>query len=138
MVDTGKDEKKKPIFEKVDDGIIFRSDDGTVTAYGLPTEIETKIAGKGKGSLSLKGGEGEVGGEHYKKVAYEWYFEADRDLTPREVSEYSDSVAYASGTYSCQSHTVQIEESYIFCQCGYAYDSNDSFAIYCAGCGVKH
>ncbi len=137
MTDTGKDEKKKPIFEKVDDGIILRSVDGAITAYGLPTEIETKIAGKGKGSITLTGGKGEVGGEHYKKVSYDWIFEANRILTPGEVFEYSNSVTDVSGTMSCHVHTVQIEESYTFCQCGYAYDPNDSYAIYCSKCGVK-
>ena len=61
--------KKETTFRKVEDGMIYQTENGETIAFGLPREIETKTVGEGKGGLGVKGLSGEVAGERYKRVA---------------------------------------------------------------------
>jgi hypothetical protein len=53
--------------------MVLESEDGEALAFGLPSEVEKMTAGEGKGGLTLRGIGGEVKGEKYSKVRYDWY-----------------------------------------------------------------
>ncbi len=114
--------------------MIYQTENGETLAFGLPSEIETKTVGEGKGGLGIKGVVGEVAGERYKKVIMDWHF-VGRQLTSGEVTDYSDAVTETSGTDICYAHTSIPHQSFNFCQnCGH---SNSTSARYCEQCGQE-
>ena len=134
MGESSDEKKKKTTFRKIEDGMIYQTEDGETIAYGLPSEIETRTVGEGKGGLGIKGVVGEVAGERYKRVAMDWHF-VGRPLTPEEVTDYSDAVTDISGTISCNVHTSVPYQSFNFCpKCGH---STSTSAKYCNQCGQE-
>jgi len=91
-VEKKKEEKKEPTFTKIENGMIFTSEDKIMV--GLPTQVETKT--KAEGALSFLGGK--AGGEKYTKVTYDWRVISGSPLPPSEMDKIQESITATSGT----------------------------------------
>jgi hypothetical protein len=85
--------KKEPVFRKIENGMIFISEDGILV--GLPIEVETRASAEGVISV-LKGGK--AGGEKYSKVKYTWHVISGNPLSLEKMNELKKSIADTSGT----------------------------------------
>lgn len=133
MGESSDNKKKKTTFRKIEDGMIYQTENGEALAVGVPREVETLTAGEGKGGVSIKGVKGEVKGERYRRVLYDWHFSAP--LIAEEVSEWADAVTDASGTCVDSVQTSIPFQTLNFCpNCNH---SNSISAKYCNECGQE-
>ena len=133
MGESSDKKKKKTTFIKIEDGMIYQTENGEVLAVGVPKEVETLTAGEGKGGLSIKGVTGEVKGERYRRVAYDWHFSVP--LEAEEVGEWADAVSDASGACVDSVQTSVPYQSFNFCpNCSHSISTS---AKYCEKCGQK-
>ena len=94
MGDSDEKKKKEPTFKKIENGLVFTSED--IIAVGFPTEVETKTSAGGKLSFVQLGGKAE--GEKYKKVKYIWHVISGSPLPREEMKELEGTIATASET----------------------------------------
>jgi len=87
-----KKKKKEPTFRKIENGMIFTSEDKILV--GLPTEVETKTSAGGK--VSILGGKAE--GEKYTKVKYNWQVISGSPLPLEEMRKLAEKITTTSGT----------------------------------------
>ena len=108
-----KEEKKEPTFLKIENGMIFTSEDKIIV--GFPTQIETKT--KAAGALSFLGGK--AGGEKYTKVTYDWRVISGSPLPRSEMDKIKESIAATSGTVVASLSNVIAAQSMAKCKkCG--------------------
>ena len=113
--------------------MIYQTENGEALAVGVPKEIETLTAGEGKGGLSIKGVTGEVMGERYRRVVYDWHF--SMPLKEEELGDWADAVAEASGACVDSVQTSIPFQTFNFCpKCRH---SNPNSARYCNRCGQE-
>lgn len=137
MVESNKQKKKKPTFRRIEDGMVFETEDGEIIAVGFPTEVEKKTAGEGKVKLGLGGVGGEGGGEKYSKVKYNWHYLTGSPLHPEQMRELDEQITSVSGTVVAGSYNSSpsglLEESTIECnKCKYLNPKSNEF---CSNCG---
>ncbi len=92
MGNSDEKKKKEPTFKKIENGMIFTSEDKIIV--GFPTEVETKTSAGGK--LSLLGGKAE--GEKYTKVKYNWQVISGSPLPKKEMEKLKETITTTSGT----------------------------------------
>jgi len=84
--------KKEPTFKKIENGMIFTSEDKIIV--GFPTEVETRTTAGGK--VTVLGGK--AGGQKYTKVKYDWQVISGSQLPKKEMEELKDTITSTSGT----------------------------------------
>ena len=129
------EEKKKATFRKIEDGMVFESEDGKTLAIGLPEEVEKLKSGEGKAGISMKLIGGEAKGESYSRVKYNWHILPTKEekLTKTQIENISGSIAIASGTVPVGYSTYIPYMEYRFCEkCN---TNNPKEAKYCLNCG---
>jgi hypothetical protein len=129
--------KKEPPFKKVENGMIYQTEDGKVVAVGLPTQIEELKAGEGKAIITMLGEKGEAKGAHYVKTNYDWKFVSDKYLTPGEVQTYGKEVADLSGTVPVTLSSSMIVNPPLNKTCPKCQTLNPPTNTYCGNCGTK-
>jgi len=126
--------EKQTTFKKVENGMIFQTEDGETIAVGLPSEVEELTAGEGKAGVSLKGLGGEVKGERYRRTKYDWYFLSQRPIPPNEMEDLSKTIMNASGTIPSSlavSVPVQVPFRKVCPECRTLNPSNARFCFRC-------
>jgi len=127
-------EKKKPSFHKIEDGMVFFSEDGEVLAVGFPTEVEKKTAGEGGVDVGFKGIGGKAGGEQYSKIKYEWRYLSESPLPPEKKEEIDKQIAVASGTVVTGSANLT---PLVAVMCPKCFKGNEISSEFCSACGTK-
>jgi len=131
---SDKEKKKKSSFRKIEDGMVFESEDGKVLAVGFPIEVEKKTAGEGGVKVGLGGVDGKGGAERYSKIKYDWHYLSGSPLPPEKKKEYDEQIATASGTIVADSAnlTTMNVDVKICKKCGYVNLNPKDF---CSSCG---
>ena len=132
-----KEKKKKIVFRKIEEGMVLESEDGEALAFGLPSEVELMTSGEGKGGVTWKGIGGEVKGEKYSKVKYDWTViqKTEKKITKEQINDFKESITTGSGTVAITMATAQYTEQIKFCEkCN---TTNPQEAKYCLNCGSK-
>jgi len=129
-----KEKKKKPSFRKIEDGMVFESEDGEVVAVGFPTEVEKKTMGEGGVKVGAGGVGGEAGAERYSRIKYDWRYLSGSPLSPEKKKEYDEQIATASGTIVADSaNLTPLNVDVKVCEnCGYKNLNPKGF---CSSCG---
>lgn len=91
-------EKKKATFRKVEEGMILESEDGKTYAFGLPEIVEKMTGAEGKAGVSIKGIGGEIKGQQYTRVKYNWYIISGSPLPDQQMKELKEKITATSGT----------------------------------------
>lgn len=117
--------KKEPTFRKIENGMIFSSDERIIV--GLPTEIETRT--EAGGGVSIIGGKAK--GVKQVKVKYDWRVISGSPLPPKEMEELKEPIAASSGTIVASLSNATVAP--IKCKkCGHL---NLGFSSFCSHCG---
>jgi hypothetical protein len=121
-----KKKKKEPTFRKIENGMVFTSEN--MILVGLPIEVETK--GSAGGGISLIGGGAK--GEKSTKVKYEWRVISGSPLPSSEMEELKESVAVTSNTIVASLGNATIAAT-VYCK--KCRTPNPIYGKFCSNCG---
>jgi len=106
-------------FRKVEEGMILQSEDGKAYAFGLPETVEKMTGVGGKAGISIKGLGGEVKGEQYTKVKYNWQIVSGSPLPYAEMETVKGTIETSSGTAVASLTNASLVDSMPRCKkCG--------------------
>jgi len=99
--------------------MILENEDGKTYAFGLPETVEKMTGADGKAGVSIKGIGGEVKGQQYSKVKYNWHIVSGSPLPYTEMEKLKDKITTTSGTVVASLSNASLIDSMPKCKkCG--------------------